>query len=178
MCERLATDVVVVPTNVHKKALPANNGLLALSFAQALDKLLDGDTSETQPAKPHYLLYHRLLLHSSRHIIHKYKRGGESQRFQYKCWGIHNFESNEGRWFTYMEYPLTEDLYALKREVIVRTKIGKLTDEKMDDALDSVTDTALKPGIDPTLKDFLLDCNLTTPYLEILVNYVVSQSKA
>lgn len=111
-------------------------------------------------------------MHSSRHVLHKYKRGGESKRFQYKCWGIADFEGNEGKWYSYLEYPLTEDLFALKREVTIRTKIGKLVDEKVDDALDNITDAAMKPYTAFSMKDFNEDLETSRVYLELLCDYV------
>ena len=172
LCKCLLTDLIPESASQSKKSLPANNHLLALSYAHTLDLLLSTPSHPTDIAKPHYTLYHRLLLHSSRHMLHKYKRGGESKRFQYKCWGIADFEGNEGKWFSYLEYPLTEDLFALKREVTIRTKIGKLVDEKVDDALDNITDAAMRPHTAFTRKDFSDDFEAALPYLQLLCDYV------
>lgn len=69
-----------------------------------------------------------------------------------------------------------EDLYALKREVTVRTNIARMGDEKVDDALDNVTDGAMKPHTAFTRADFEDDYGKSVPYLEHLLAYVTKQN--
>lgn len=89
----------------------------------------------------------------------------------YKAWGISDFYTGDGKFFPYVEYPATEDLVALRKEVTNQTPI-KLKDDTIDKALDSLNDGALIDSSDYTIMDFEKDFELVNYFWEIMIDYM------
>lgn len=107
-----------------KYTFPATNHLLAYHYAFTLDKLLSWSDLDKE-SKPVSQIYHKMVAHTFRHIIHKYKKiKNEAQT--HKVHVITDFYTGESKMISYCDYPLTEDLTALKRET------GRLTTVRID----------------------------------------------
>ena len=72
-CEFLLNDCPVPPKKKHKSIFPAINHILAYNYALAVEPLLDFNYPD-RTAKPVSLVYQKLVAHTAKHLIHKYKR--------------------------------------------------------------------------------------------------------
>jgi hypothetical protein len=107
-----------------KYAYPGVNHKLAFRYAEALDKLLDWSRLDAE-AKPVSLVYLKMVAHSFKHVLHKYKRN-KSNLPTHRVFAYDDFHLGEGKSVSYFNYPLIEDLVTLKKE------IGRLTEFKID----------------------------------------------
>ncbi|CAG9328820.1 unnamed protein product [Blepharisma stoltei] len=139
-CEFLLHDAPIPPKIPHKQMLPGVNHILAYNFANALDICIDF-TSPLKEAKPQGLIFHRMLSHTCKHLLHKYKRDAD-KAYQYKVKSIEDFDTYKSRNVTYVEYPLTDDLIAMRKEINHRTPL-KIRDLELNKALDELCEGAL-----------------------------------
>ena len=110
---------------VHQKyAYPAVNHELAYRHAEVLDRILDWSQPDSE-AKAVGLVYHKMLSHTFKHVLHKYKNI-KAIAPTHRVFAINDFFTCDGENVSYCDYPLTEDLVTLKREV------GRLTNFKID----------------------------------------------
>lgn len=172
----LLNDAPVLAKKIHKQTFPSINHILAYNYALALEPILDFNYPD-RDAKVQGLLYLKLVSHTAKHLIHKYKRypGGLCQ---YKIWAVNEFITEAGRNFAYVEYPRIEDLFALKREVMNRTPI-KVKNTDLDTALDSLAKGALNDFASYTIMEFHKDFEMVNFFWEIMINYMnVVRAKA
>ena len=168
-CEFLLYDAPELGKKPHKSTFPAINHLLAHSYALAVEPLLIFTYPE-RDAKIASLLYSKLVSHTAKHLIHKYKRypGGYCQ---YKIWAIDDFNTETGKNFVYVEYPRMDDLVALKREVMNRTPI-KVKNLELDKALDNLNTGAFNDFSNYTMLEFHKDFEMVHFFWEIMINYI------
>lgn len=124
ICEILIHDAPLVQGTHNKYSYPAINHEYAYKYSLLLDKYLDFSDEQTE-AKPLALMYHKMVGHTFKHILHKYKRTS-IKNTQYRLWTVYDFHTNQGKYMSYSDYPMTEDICALKKEV------GRITPAKID----------------------------------------------
>jgi hypothetical protein len=123
-CGFFLRDKPLFKTKHQKYAYPATNHLLAYHYASTLDQVLSWSNLDKE-SKPVSQIYHKMLVYTFRHILHKYKRiKNEAQT--HKVHVIQDFYTGESTHINYCDYPLTEDLAALKKE------LGRLTPARID----------------------------------------------
>ena len=121
---------------VHQKyAYPAVNHELAYRYAEVLDRILDWSQPDSE-AKSVGHVYHKMLSHTFKHVLHKYKNI-KGIAPTHRVFAINDFFSCDGEHVSYCDYPLTDDLVTLKRE------LGRLTNFKVD-AFNEVQDKHLQ----------------------------------
>ena len=141
-CEFLALDGMKMRPSHYKYVYPVINHLFAIKYAQVLDGVIDFSDPERE-AKPISLIFHKMVSHTFKHILHKYKRVQSLSQIQ-RAWTVRDFHTSEGKHENYIDYPLAEDLVALKKEIgrITRAKID-VYNEEHDIALDGLNIGAL-----------------------------------
>lgn len=157
------------PTKNLSIRFPPINHLLAYNYAQTLDKVLDFSDPD-QDAKVVSTLYVKLFAHTAKHLIHKYNRHG-SGTYRFKIWGLYDFYNKQGKVYPYVEYPRTEDLCSLKREVMNRTSI-KVKDELMDRALQNINENAGNDFKKYYMAEFQNDFDFAHLFWTVMVDYM------
>jgi hypothetical protein len=121
-CEFLASDSLLLRPSHFKHVFPVHNHIFAVNYARILDSQLDFFAQESKATG---FLFHKMISHTFKHIIHKYKRTKSLTQIQ-RVWAVTDFHTSEGKHLSYVDYPMTDDLVALRKE------IGRLTSAKID----------------------------------------------
>lgn len=171
----LLYDAPLVPKKYYSNTFPAINHLLAHSYAEVLEPLLDFSNPD-KDAKSVSYLYTKLFSHTAKHMIHKYNRH-KSGTYKLKCWGLYDFTNKQGKVYPYVEYPRTEDLCTLKREVMNRTSI-KVKDEEMDLALSNINEKASNDFVQYYMGDFQLDFEQAHLFWNIMIDYMATMRES
>ena len=171
-CEFLVKDAPMIARKMHKNALPAVNHFLAYQYAVAVEPLLDFAYPERN-AKAESLLYLKMVTHTAKHLLHKYKRHPEGI-YKYSAWGVEVFNMGAGKNFTYVEFPRMEDLFSLKREIMSRTPI-KVKNPDLDKALDSLNGGVLSEYTTYTMMEFHKDFELVHSFWEVMINFMIAE---
>lgn len=171
-CEFLKNDAPLLPKIMHKSTLPGHNHLFVYEYAKTLDKVLDLKSS-LKEAKPQGLLFQRLIAHTSKHLLHKYKRN-PLDSFQYRMATISDFNTYKEINLNYVEFPLTEDLVALKKQINQRTPL-KVKDLDYDTALDELCNAVLTDNESYSTHKFKNHFILLHKYWLILIDFMQSQ---
>lgn len=142
VCEVLLKDLPKTNGYHNKYLYPANNHIFAYNYSVVLDSVIDFGEPEKQ-VKSTALMYHKMISHTLKHILHNYKRR-TALRVQYRVWAVCDYHTGEGKYVNYYDYPITEDLIAVKKEIARLTKMNvDGFDEKLDMHLDSLNIGAL-----------------------------------
>lgn len=170
-CEILVADTPKIMKTLPKYNFPANNHILAYDYAKALDLLIDFSDLKKE-AKPMSLLYHKILCHTFKHILHNHKRFTRLPHI-YKVWAIVDFQTGEGSYFSYSEYPKIYDLVALKKEISLRTyaKID-VYDTDIDKSLENINIGAMCDLVNYTTKGFKDDFDVAQPFWLSLIDFI------
>lgn len=166
-CEFLLNDAPLAKPTKGKYGFPPNNHLAICNYAKVADVLVNFSSTNLE-AKPIGLVYHKLVSHTFKHILHKYKRFTKAH--QYQVWSIVDFYTYEAKYFTYSDYPTIEDLCALKKEIVKWTsmKIDPF-DNNFDKALDSLSFGALSDLELYSMENFKKDFDLIQPIWQELI---------
>jgi hypothetical protein len=165
----LLTELPPPLTKFLSNQLPAHNHLLAAHSAMCLDSLPKMDLAKTQ-----ILLLQRTLNHTSKHILHKYKRSSTpTKRFQ--VYAITNYTARESAWVKYLDYPPIHDLEALKREILALTEFPKIKSPDLDSALFNLSDLAFNERRAPSYDEFLELMKQVEEYWTLLIDFVLAQ---
>lgn len=170
-CAFLLNDIPPLPKKAHKTRFPSINHILAYNFASVLEPMLDF-TNPDSDGKILSLLYSKMFAHTAKHLIHKYNRQGQGF-YKYRMWAINDFIKNEGKIFSYVEYPRMEDLISLKREVMNRTPI-KVKNLDLDQALENLNMGAFNDFHAYSMLDFQKDFELAHFFWNIMIDYMVT----
>jgi hypothetical protein len=165
----LLADAPPAPKKLLSTRFPSINHILVYSYAEALDSLLDF-TDPDKDAKVVSTLYVKLFAHTAKHMIHKYNRH-KSGEFRFKIWGYYDFMQKQGKNYSYVEYPRTEDLCSLKREVMNRTPI-KVKSEEMDRALQNINENSSNDFKDYYLGEFQPDFEQAHLFWTVMINFM------
>ena len=171
----LLADTPLIPKKHLGNRFPAINHLLAHSYAEILEPLLDF-SSPDKDAKSVSYLYVKLFSHTAKHMIHKYNRQ-RTGTYRLKCWGLYDFVNKQGKLYPYVEYPRTEDLCSLKREVMNRTTI-KVNNEEMDMALSNINEKAADDFTEYYMSDFQIDFEYAHMFWNIMTDYMITVREA
>ena len=175
-CEVLLTDIPLVKATKGKYVFPVVNNTSAYNYAKVMDRLIDFTNPDAE-SKPMALMYHKLVGHTFKHILHKYKRSTLMTQ-QYKVWAVVDFYTFEGRYYNYVEYPMIEDLSALKKEIVLRTcaKID-VFDKYLDKGLDGLNKGALSDLRGYKNSEFKTDFEAVHPTWEALIEFITNMQE-
>jgi hypothetical protein len=169
-CEILLTDTPPIRKALEKYNYPAINHTSAYNYAKTADKLIDF-SNQSKESKPAALLYHRVVSHTLKHIIHKYKRGSLGKT-QYKVWAVTDFYTGQGGYSTYVTYPRILDLYALKKEVHEKTAFHIPENPQLDQSLDKLNIGALCDLKVYKNSEFKMDFDIVQVFWESALEFV------
>ena len=96
-CEFLLLDSPIPRYRKDKYNYPAINHVFAYNYAKFVDSMLNFSDPDKE-AKPLALGYHKLVSHTLKHILHKYKRF-QNKPQQYKVWAVCDYYTREGRFY-------------------------------------------------------------------------------
>ncbi|CAG9332206.1 unnamed protein product [Blepharisma stoltei] len=151
--------------------MPSNNNFLAYYYAETLDKILDFSIKD-QDCTCQALIFQRMMAHTCKHVLHKYKRVIDAQK-EYKFFAIDG-KTNTRYCEKYREYPITQDITALKREVILRTSIV-YNDEKLETSLRNIFNAVMGISTLYPMAQFQEDFASSIDFWNCVVEYMKNQ---
>lgn len=167
----LLTEVPPIIFKPTRNPILANNHILGAHYAMCLDSLPISDLG-----KSHIQFLHRTLCHTSKHILHKYKRIS-SPTIRYQVHAVVNYTKRESIWVKYSEYPLIIDLKALKHELSMLTLLPMIKIDGIDRILTDICEHAFDQRKHTTYADYQELSKQVESYWELLIDFIIKQRK-